>query len=75
MDDSTLHPADVEVSFYPPRPIGGQQVGTTTSGILLKHLPTGLSVICESERSQYKNKQKALEYLEIIVMLEVDGCE
>lgn len=71
MGESSLRSEDVEVSYYPPRPIGGQQVGTTTNGILLKHLPTGLSVICESERSQYKNKQKALEYLEIIVFLEV----
>jgi protein subunit release factor B len=42
-------------------------VGLTTSGIIVHHMPSGLGVSCDSERSQHANKEKALKMLALIV--------
>lgn len=53
-----------------PYKTGGQHVGLTHSGVLIVHQPTGLGVVSVSERSQYRNKERALIMLEILVELE-----
>lgn len=66
-----LKPEDLEISTYPLyRNAGGQHVGLTHSGILIVHKPTGLGVVSVNERSQYRNKERALVMLEILVELE-----
>jgi hypothetical protein len=42
-------------------------VGLTTSGIIVHHMPSGLGVSCDSERSQHQNKEKALQLLEALI--------
>lgn len=60
-----IKPEDIEVSTYPDiKSKGGQHVGLTNSGVLIMHKPTGLGVVSMNERSQYRNKEKALEVLE-----------
>lgn len=68
-----LDPIDVRVTPYLPQSgygAGGMTVGLTTSGIIAHHIPTGLGVSCDSERSQYANKEKALVLLEALVFSE-----
>lgn len=65
-----LKPEDLEINIYPPYKVGGQHVGLTHSGVLVVHVPTGLGVVSVSERSQYRNKERALVMLEILIELE-----
>lgn len=65
-----LNPADLTVKHYPERGVGGQQVGTSSSGVFIIHNPSGIGVMCNTERSQYKNKEKAIAMLEILLELE-----
>lgn len=65
-----LDPYDLRITSYLPHSghgAGGMSVGLTTSGIIVHHIPTGVGVSCDSERSQYANKDKALSILERLV--------
>lgn len=66
----SLNPADLTLKHYPERGVGGQQVGTISSGVFIIHNPTGIGVMCNTERSQHKNKEKAVAMLEILLELE-----